>query len=130
MDRTEEIKRWIHLTNVLAKDEATLKGSLPERRRTVLTGKNLTVFEKLLGDAGHGDSDLVDQLSSSFDLTGSLPESQVFSRKVRPASISCSPVLPISAGKDCCRLSLPRVIDPKDLPPVLLLLEVWGQTEE
>ena len=31
----------------------------------------------------------MEQLADGFDFTGSLPESNVFSRKVRPATMSC-----------------------------------------
>ena len=31
----------------------------------------------------------MEQLADGFDLTGSLPEPNVFSRKVRPATMSC-----------------------------------------
>ena len=73
-ERTEEIKRWIHLVS---------------RRKQVLKGKNLMLFKTPMEDAKHRDSDLVDQLASGFDLTGGLPESNVFARKMRPAAMSC-----------------------------------------
>ena len=88
-DRTEEIKRWIHLKQSLASEETSYKELMSDRRRDILGSKNLTLFDRLLKDAGHGDVDLVKQLAEGFDLTGSLPESNVFSRKVRPAAMSC-----------------------------------------
>ena len=88
-DRTEEIKRWIHLKKTLEPEESLTKEKMSARRKDILGSKNLVLFEHLLKDAGHGDVDLVHQLADGFDLTGSLPESNVFSRKVRPASMSC-----------------------------------------
>ena len=88
-ERTEEIKRWIHLASSLAGAERHLKENMSSRRRQVLQGKNLLLFKTLMEDAMHRDSDLVDQLASGFDLTGNLPESQVFARKLRPATMSC-----------------------------------------
>ena len=88
-DRTEEIKRWIHLKKSLGPEESLIKEKMSARRKDILGSKNLALFEHLLKDAGHGDVDLVNQLADGFDLTGSLPESNVFSRKVRPASMSC-----------------------------------------
>ena len=88
--RTEEIKRWLHLKQVLSSEELSLKNSMSERRREVLKNKDLCLFRHLLKDAMHGDTDLVEQLATGFDLTGGLPESQVFARKVRPAAISCN----------------------------------------
>lgn len=90
LERTEEIKRWIDISKSTAEAEKALKSSMSERRRVVLSGKNLTLFKQLLEEAGHGDRDLVEHLAQGFDLTGSLPESQVFARKVRPAAISCN----------------------------------------
>ena len=88
-DRTEEIKRWIHLNKSLGPEESSIKEKMSDRRKDILGSKNLALFKHLLNDAGHGDIDLVNQLAEGFDLTGSLPESNVFSRKVRPATMSC-----------------------------------------
>ena len=82
-ERTEEIKRWIHLASDLSDAERHLKGNMSSRRRQVLQGKNLLLFKTLMEDAAHGDSDLVDQLVCGFDLTGSLPESQVFATQAQ-----------------------------------------------
>jgi len=87
-ERTEEIKRWIHLSSSLSEAERHLKENMSSRRKQVLHGKNLLLFKTLMEDAMHRDSDLVDQLASGFDLTGGLPESQVFARKMRPAAMS------------------------------------------
>ena len=59
------------------------------RRKEVLRDKSLLLFKRLLLDAGHDDVDLPSHMVSGFDLTGMLPESKVFGRKVRPAVISC-----------------------------------------
>ena len=58
-------------------------------------------------DAAHGDSDLVDQLVCGFDLTGSLPESQVFARKLRPATMSCVELRRIS---ELCRHNMLQTV--------------------
>ena len=88
--RTEEIRRWLQLKLSLSNEEISLKTSMSERRKEVLKNKSLCLFQHLLEDALHGDSDLVEQLAHGFDLTGGLPESRVFARKVRPAVISCN----------------------------------------
>lgn len=94
--RTAEIKRWMVLKESLVHEERALKETMTERRKSVLKDKSLLLFKKLLTDSGHGDCDIVDQLTEGFDLTGPLPESRVFSRKVRPASISCKDLRRIS----------------------------------
>ena len=88
-DRIEEIKRWIHLNKSLGLEESSIKEKMSDRRKDILGSKSLALCKHLLNDAGHGDTDFVNQLAEGFDLTGSLPESNVFSRKVRPATMSC-----------------------------------------
>ena len=89
LTRTEEIKRWISLSKDLSELEADFKKNMSARCRTILKDKKLILFQNLLAEAGHEDVDLVTQLARGFDLTGMLPESNVFNRKVRPAVISC-----------------------------------------
>ena len=88
-ERTEEIKRWIALKRDLDADEKVLKDNMSCRRRTVLQDKSLRLFERLLRDSGHDDVDLTCNVIQGFDLTGMLPESRVFGRRVRPAAITC-----------------------------------------
>ena len=80
---------------------------MSSRRSQVLQGKNLLLFKTLMEDAAHGDSDLVDQLVCGFDLTGSLPESQVFARKLRPATMSCVELRRIS---ELCRHNMLQTV--------------------
>jgi hypothetical protein len=89
LTRTEENKRWINMSKELAEPEADFKKHMSARRRTILKDKKLILFKNLLAEAGHEDVDLVMQLGGGFDLTGMLPESNVFNRKVRPAVMSC-----------------------------------------
>ena len=89
IERTEEIKRWISLKRDLDNEEKVLKNDMSLRRKDVLRDKSLLLFERLLCDAGHDDVDLVTHMTQGFDLTGMLPESRVFGRRVRPAAISC-----------------------------------------
>ena len=87
LERTEEIKRWISFKRDLEEDEKVLKNEMSLRRREVLRDKSLRLFERLLCDAGHDDVDLAADMVHGFDLTGMLPESKVFDRRVRPAII-------------------------------------------
>ena len=99
--RTEEIRRWISLARDLGADERALKDQLGDRRREILKDKKLMLFKRLLEDAGHEDANFVEQLYSGFDLTGMLPESCVFSRKPRPATMSCEELRRVSdLGRD------------------------------
>ena len=89
LTRTEEIKRWISLSKELSERQADFKKNMSARRRTILKDKKLILFQNLLAETGHEDAELVTQLGRGFDLTGMLPESNVFNRKVRPAVMSC-----------------------------------------
>ena len=40
-------------------------------------------------DAGHHNAELTEHTARGFDLTGTLPESNVFNKKMRPAARSC-----------------------------------------
>lgn len=131
---------------------------MSDRRKDILGSKNLALFDHLLKDAEHGDNDLVSQLAEGFDLTGSLPESNVFSRKVRPAAMSCGDLRRIAdlsrdgmlqmvktSGdadldaqlyaatlKEVSKGFLLGPINPKDLPngSTLTRPAVWGVPEE
>jgi hypothetical protein len=63
-------------------EETTLKNNMSARRRDILSVKKHNLLKSLLDDAGHGDISLVDDLSTSFDLTGALPESLSFARSL------------------------------------------------
>ena len=101
--RTEEIKRWVHLSKALENDETSLKSQMSYRRRAVLNGKHLSLFRRLLLDAGHADTNLVEHLCNGFDLTGGLPESGVFARRMKPAVLSCEELRRVAG---ICRDSL------------------------
>ena len=117
MERIEEIKRWISLAQDLDEEERTLKESLSDRRKDVLKDKKFMLFTRLLADAGHEDISFVDQLADGFDLTGMLPESNVFNRKLRPASMSCEELRRVS---DLGREGILRNLD----------TPLWRPTEE
>ena len=67
------------------------------RRREILVGKKQVLLKKLMVDTDHTDYDLFDtNLVTGFDLTGALPESNVFSRSVKPATMSCEDLRRVS----------------------------------
>ena len=89
MERTAELRRWISLANSYGPEEASLKASIGGRRGEILSKKRLTLFGRLIRDAGHTDVQLPDDLAHGFDLTGRLPTSNYFEPKFRPASLPC-----------------------------------------
>ena len=88
-ERAAELRRWTSLVSDLADAEKQLLASLSERRRDILQGKKLLLLERLMKDSGHPDVDLTRNLADGFDLTGALPEANIFKKKFRPAVISC-----------------------------------------
>ena len=85
--RTETIRKWIARANELVAEEEDLKSEMSANRRGILGSKRLLLFRSLLEDAGHEDNELYDDLAKGFDLVGRLPESGVFKKKFRPATL-------------------------------------------
>ena len=73
------------------------------RRVDILAGKRLALMKRLLVDSGHQDTNLVDDITHGFDLTGPLPEAKVFRKKFRPATIPCAELRKIAPS---CRKAL------------------------
>ena len=88
-ERTAELRRWTSLASDLVGAEKQLLAGLSERRQEILQGKKLLLLERLLTDSGHPDVDLVKNLADGFDLTGALPEANIFKKRFRPAVITC-----------------------------------------
>ena len=50
----------------------------------------------LILESEHDDVQLIDQLVNGFDLTGFLPESNVFNKRMKPAAMSCDELRRVS----------------------------------
>ena len=96
LERTEEVKRWIALSKELSTKERDLKSPISPRIAEVLKDKKLCLLERLLEEAGHEDTGLVEDIKRGFDLTGALPRSGVFNQKFRPASMTCEDLRKVS----------------------------------
>ena len=62
----------------------------------MLKDKKLCLLERLLNDAGHEDTGLVEDIKKGFDLTGALSRSGVLNEKFRPASMTCEDLRKVS----------------------------------
>ena len=96
LERTEEVKRWVSLSKELSTKERDLKSSISSRIAEVPKDKRLCLLERLLEEAGHEDTGLVEDIKRGFDLTGALPRSGVFNQKFRPASMTCEDLRNVS----------------------------------
>ena len=67
----------------LAGQEKDFKALMSDRRKVILAKKRLLLFKSLLKQADSPDLDLVDDISSGFDLTGKLPASNQFDCRFR-----------------------------------------------
>ena len=95
-ERAEEVKRWVALSEELSAKERDLKSSISPRIAEILKDKKLCLLERLLEEAGHEDTGLVEDIKKGFDLTGALPRSGLFSQKFRPASKTCEDLRKVS----------------------------------
>ena len=80
MERIEEVKGWVALSKELSAKERDLKSSISPRIAEVIKDKRLCLRERLLEEAGHEDTSLVEDIKKGFDLTGALPRSGVFNQ--------------------------------------------------
>ena len=85
--RSETMRRFVEMAKQLAQDETALKSGFSARRREILSSKRLLLFKSLLEDSGFMDLNLFQDLCNGFDLTGTLPESQTFARRFKPAHL-------------------------------------------
>ena len=88
LERTEEAKRCVALSKARSAKERDLKSSISPRIAEVLKDKRLCLLERLLEEAGHEDTSLVEDIKKGLDLAGALPRLGVFNQKFRPASVS------------------------------------------
>ena len=85
--RSETMRQLVDKAKQLSREEATLKNGLSLRRHEVLSSKRLLLFKWLLEESGLTDVNLFHDLCNGFDLTGTLPESQTFSKRFKPAHL-------------------------------------------
>ena len=118
--RTAELRRWALLAEECKPLEKSLKDGMTARRKTVLSEKRLVLFERLIEQAGHEDSNLVKDLANGFSLTGELPKSGVFKNNLRPAKISCENLRRVaSLSRESILKSVEKSADP-DLDVALM----------
>eukprot|EP00435_Cladocopium_sp_Y103_P049235 s2261_g14.t1 len=96
-------RRWTLLAEELKETDNMLLEKLSSRRKEILKGKRLCLLERLLNEAGHQDINLVKDITKGFDLTGPLPEANIFKKKFRPATIASSELRKIAAS---CRKAM------------------------
>ena len=76
------VAEWTVLAQSQRDGERLTQLKLPAHRRRVLSGKRLELFRTLLERVGHPDASLPDDVAKGFRITGSLPETGVFNKKL------------------------------------------------
>ena len=86
--RAAWFKKWIVRIEELESDERSLKASMPERLRKILSPKRLLVFREMLADLDYPDLGVFDEIACGTGLAGSVPDSGLFEKVFRPCEIT------------------------------------------
>ena len=117
-ERTEEVRRWVTLSE--------LKASLSPTIAEVLKGKRPCLLQTLLTEAGPEDLGLVDDIKKGFDLTGALPRSGVFTQKFRLASMTCDDLRRVSHVSRSVLLESVQSSGDRETDAVRSILLLWS----
>ena len=80
--RIEFIKKYTQLAQTSKAEELKLRLKMPARIRKLMTGKRLYLLGTMLVDLGFPDHDLLHNLGNGFKLSGWMPDSKLFPRRV------------------------------------------------
>ena len=86
--RSEQMRRLVNRAKQLQTDEDELKAGMSQRRKEVLKAKRIKLLSELINEVESQDVNLCHDIANGFDLVGQLPASNVFSKKMRPASLA------------------------------------------
>ena len=86
--RAAWFKKWIVRIEELESDERSLKASMPEHLRKILSPKRLLVFREMLAELGYPDLGVFDEIACGTGLAGSVPDSGLFEKVFRPCEIT------------------------------------------
>ena len=86
--RATWFKKWIVRIEELESDEMSLKASMPEHLRKILSPKRLLVFREMLADLDYPDLGVFDEIAGGTVLSGEVPGSGLFEKIFRPCEIT------------------------------------------
>ena len=86
--RAAWFKKWIVRIEELESDERSLKASMPEHLRKILSPKRLLVFREMLAELDYPDLGVFDEIACGTGLAGSVPDSGLFEKVFRPCEIT------------------------------------------
>ena len=72
----------------LDEQEKLLHSSIPKHLQPILKGKRLLLLKQLLTDSLYPDVSIVDEIIAGVDIVGTTPNSGIFEKKLRPATLN------------------------------------------
>ena len=86
--RIEFVKKYSALATSNKVEELKLRARMPEHIRKVMVGKRIALLGKMLEDLQFPDDNLVSDIVTGFKLSGWMPESKIFPRKVKNPTLT------------------------------------------
>ena len=88
--RVDFIKKYTQLAKETKSDELKLRLKMPAHIRKILAGKRIHLLGMILSDLQFPDEDLIRDISTGFKLSGWMPDSKIFPRRVKRPSLTVS----------------------------------------
>ncbi|CAL1147501.1 unnamed protein product [Cladocopium goreaui] len=122
--RIDFIKKYTQLATTSKAEELKLRLKMPPHIRKLMKGKRLHLLGVMLADLGFPDKDLLHGLCNGFKLSGWMPDSNLFPRKVR------NPTLTVDALKQSSNSFNEKVMQQMSIRQEgVLEQDTWGETE-
>ena len=86
--RIDFIKKYTQLAQQSKAEELKMRLKMPAHIRKLMTGKRIFLLGNMLSDLGFPDHELVQDLCQGFKLSGWMPDSKLFPRKVKNPSLT------------------------------------------
>ena len=96
--RVEFVRKWSGRAKELEESERELHATFPPHLKQVLSGKRLLLFRELVEASRCPDTGLVDDICNGFKLSGWLPDSGNFSRRLKSPEYDLDCLKKISSG--------------------------------
>ena len=92
-ERVEFVKKYTNLASTLKAEELKLRYQMPDHIRTIMKGKRLALWGRMLDDLQYPDKNLIHDIVHGFPLSGWMPISGVFPHCVKQPSLTMDALL-------------------------------------
>ena len=86
--RVNFIKKYTELAQQTKAEELKLRLQMPKHIRKLMNGKRIYLLGKMLSDLGFPDTSLVQDICQGFKLSGWMPDSKIFPRRVKNPTLT------------------------------------------